>query len=137
MHKVVLDTNIYLSAILFGNKPEEFIGLGKTGKIQILISEEILAEIAGILKRKFKWDDTLISDAIESIKEYTVLITPSETVNIIKLHEPDNRILECAVEGKADYIVSGDKHHILPLKEYKKIKILSASEFIAEEHICR
>ena len=135
MHKVVLDTNIYLSAILFGNKPEEIINLGKTGKIQVLVSEEILAEIAGILKRKFKWDDFLISDVIESIREYAILITPSKTVHVIKLHEPDNRILECALEGKADYIVSGDKRHILPLKEYERIKVLSASEFIAEEHI--
>jgi putative PIN family toxin of toxin-antitoxin system len=130
MHKVVLDTNIYLSAILFGKKPEKIINLAKTGKIQVLISEEILAEIAGILKRKFSWDDFLISDVIESIREYTILITPSKIVNAIKLHEPDNRILECALEGKAGYIISGDKHHILPLKEYEGIKILSASEFL-------
>ena len=130
MHKVVLDTNIYLSAILFGNKPEEIINLGKMGKIQILVSEEILAEIAGILKRKFEWDDPLISNVIDSIREYAILITPSKTVNIIKLHEPDNRILECALEGEADYIVSGDKRHILPLKEYEGIEVLSAAEVL-------
>ncbi|RZD17735.1 MAG: putative toxin-antitoxin system toxin component, PIN family [Candidatus Acididesulfobacter diazotrophicus] len=130
MHKVVLDTNIYLSAILFGKKPEEILNLAKKGKIQALISGEILTEIAGILKRKFGWDDFLISDVIESIREYAILITPSKTVNAIKTHEPDNRILECALEGKAGYIISGDKHHILPLKEYEGIKILSASEFL-------
>ncbi len=129
-HKVVLDINIYLSAILFGNKPEEIINLAKAGKIQVLVSGEILAEIAGILKRKFGWDNFLISDTIESIRVYAILITPSKTANAIKSHEPDNRILECALEGEADYIVSGDKHHILPLKEYEGIKILSAAEFL-------
>ncbi len=42
----------------------------------------------------------------------------------------DNRILECAIEGKADYIISGDKHHILPLKKFQKIRILSPSQFL-------
>jgi len=57
-------------------------------------------------------------------------VIPSLRLTVIKEDEPDNRILECAVEGKCDYIISGDEHHILPLREYKGIKILRAAEFL-------
>jgi len=130
MVKVVADTNIYLSAILFGGKPDKIRRLAREKEIELLISEQILAEIAGILKRKFDWLDSQISQTIDSIRITTTLITPKYTLNVIKKHNPDNRILECAVEGGAQYIVSGDKHHLLPLKEWKGIKIISPSEFL-------
>lgn len=130
MVKVVADTNIYLSAILFGGKPDKIRRLAREKEIELLISEQILAEIAGILKRKFDWLDSQISQTIDSIRTTTTLITPKYTLNVIKKHNPDNRILECAVEGGAQYIVSGDKHHLLPLKGWKGIKIISPSEFL-------
>ena len=130
MIKVVADTNIYLSAILFGGKPDKIRRLAREKEIELLISEQILAEIAGILKRKFDWLDSQISQTIESIRNSTTLITPKYTLNVIKKHNPDNRILECAIEGDTQYIVSGDKHHLLPLKEWKEIKIISPSEFL-------
>lgn len=130
MLKVVADTNIYISAILFGGKPEKIRELARKKKIELLISEVILAEIAEILKRKFNWPDWQISQTIESSRATTTLVTPRYTLKVIKKHDPDNRILECAVEGKAQYIVSGDKHHLLPLKEYQGIKILSPAEFL-------
>ena len=58
-----------------------------------------------------------------------ILVSPTETVNGIK-HGPDNRILECALAGKADYIVSGDKKHLLPLSEFEGIKIITASQLL-------
>ena len=60
------------------------------------------------------------------------LIIPNQTLSMTKKDEDDNRILECAVEGKVQYIVSGDKQHLLPLKEYQGVKILSAAEFLIE-----
>jgi len=130
MLKVVADTNIYISAILFGGKPEKIRKLARKKKIELLISEIILAEIAEILKRKFNWPDWQISQTMESFRATTTLITPRHTLKVIKKHDPDNRILECAAEGRAQYIVSGDKHHLLPLKEYQGTKILSPAEFL-------
>jgi len=130
MLKIVADTNIYISAILFKGKPEKIRDLAREKKIELLISETILAEIAGILKRKFNWLDWQISQTIESLKAITTLITPRCTLKVIKEHDADNRILECAVEGKAQYIVSGDKRHLLPLGEYQGIKILPLTEFL-------
>jgi len=130
MLKVVADTNIYISAILWGGKPEKIRELARKKKFELLISEVILAEIAEILKRKFNWPDWQISQTIESLRTITTLVTSRHTLKAIKKHDPDNRILECAAEGKAQYIVSGNKHHLLPLKEYQRTKILSLAEFL-------
>ena len=130
MIKVVADTNVYISAILFGGKPEEIRKLAREGKIELLISEFILAEISGVLKRKFSWSDWQISEVTKDIRDFTALITPVLTLSVIKDDEQDNRVLECAIEGKAKYIISGDEHHLQPLKEYHGIKILSPAQFL-------
>ena len=130
MIKVAADTNVYISAILFGGKPEEIRESAREGEVELLISETILAEIAGVLKRKFDWSDWQISEVIKDIRAITTLITPTSTLSVIKEDEPDNRVLECATEGKAQYIISGDEHHLQPLKQYQGIKILSPAQFI-------
>ena len=130
MIKVVADTNVYISAVLFGGKPEQIRKLAREGRIELLISENILAEIAGVLKRKFDWFDWQISELVEDIRSITTLVTPGLTLTVIKDDEPDNRLLECAIEGRAQYIISGDERHLLPLKEFQQIKILSPSQFL-------
>lgn len=130
--KVVLDTNVYISAILFGRKPEEIRKLSQEGKIELLVSEAIIAEVAEVLRRKFGWESWQISQIINEIRETTTLVIPNQTLSVIKKDEGDNRVLECAVEGKAQYIISGDKSHLLPLKEYQGIKILSPDQFLRE-----
>ncbi len=130
MIKAVADTNVYISAVLFGRRAEEVRILAREGKIELLISEDILVEIAGVLKKKFHWSDWQISEIIKEIREFTTLITPVATLSVIKEDEPDNRVLECAIEGKAQYIVLGDEHHLQRLREYQGIKILSPAQFI-------
>lgn len=130
MIKVAADTNLYISAILFGGKAEEIRRLTREGEVELLISEIILAEIAGVLKRKFNWSDWQISEVIKDIRVITTLITPTVTLSAIKEDEPDNRALEFATEGKAQYIISGDEHHLQPLKEYQGIKIVSPAQFL-------
>jgi putative PIN family toxin of toxin-antitoxin system len=135
MIKVVLDTNVYISDVLFGGKSETIRSLAKEGKIVILISEEILAELAGVLKRKFNWLDWQISELIEDIRAFASLVTPAFHLSIIKKDDQDNRFLECAIERKAQYIVSGDKRHLQGLKKYKGIEILSPDRFLEVDKI--
>lgn len=130
MIRVVADTNIYISAILFGGKPEEIRKLARQGTIELLVSETILAEITGVLKRKFGWSDWQISEVIKDIRSITTLITPVSALSVIKEDEPDNRVLECAAEGKAQYIVTGDKHHLQPLKAFRRTTILNPTQFL-------
>ena len=130
MIKVVADTNVYISAILFGGNSEEIRKLARDGEVELLISEAILAEIAGVLKRKFHWFDWQISEVIKDIRAITTLITPILTLSVIKEDESDNRVLECAAEGQAGFIISGDVHHLQPLEEYRGIRILSPADFL-------
>lgn len=129
MQKVVLDTNVYISAVLFGGNPEEIRKLSKEGKIEVLISEAIISEIADVLRRKFNWESWQISQLIDDIREVSTLIIPRQSISLIA-DDADNRILECALEGNAQYIISGDKRHLLPLKGYRDIRILSPDEFL-------
>ena len=66
------------------------------------------------------------------VLDTNTLVIPHQTLSVVKKDEDDNRILECGVEGKAQYIISGDKRHLLSLKQYQGIKILSPANFLKE-----
>jgi len=98
--KVVLDTNVYISVILFGRNPEKIRKLSKEKKIELLVSEAIIAEIAEVLRKKYNWESWQILQIINEIRETTSLVISRKTLFVIKKDDDDNRILECAVEGK-------------------------------------
>jgi putative PIN family toxin of toxin-antitoxin system len=125
---LVLDTNIYLSAILFGGKPEQIIELARQNQVRIFISEPILAEIKKVLAQKFHWGKTKISTATAEIKSLTCKIDHLPDINIISSDPPDNIILATATASQADFIISGD-HHLLDLKHFRNIPILTPSQF--------
>jgi putative PIN family toxin of toxin-antitoxin system len=127
--RVVLDTNIYISAILFGGNCEEILRLGMLKAFDILISREIINEIRGILKNKFRWSNKQIREVETYIRDITTEIIPTESLSVVQRDSSDNKIIECAVSGEAHYIVTGDRH-ILNMKEIRRIKILTPSEFL-------
>jgi putative PIN family toxin of toxin-antitoxin system len=128
--KVVFDTNIYISAFLFGGIPEQLINLAFKGRFKLFISNEILNEISSVLSKKFHYPPLRVQQIIRSVKSLTVTVTPTQTIKIIKSWPSDNRILECCQKAKANYLVSGDKKHILPLKKFKSTKIVTAEQFL-------
>jgi putative PIN family toxin of toxin-antitoxin system len=130
MTKTVVDTNILISAINYGGVSDQILDLARNKEIDLLTSPEILTEFADILHRKFEFTPERTREAVAQIQKISTLTFPVQRLNIIKKHESDNRILECAVEAKAQYIVSGDEHHLLPLGEFEGIKILSPAEFL-------
>ncbi|MEM0201320.1 MAG: putative toxin-antitoxin system toxin component, PIN family [Candidatus Micrarchaeaceae archaeon] len=130
MIKIVVDTNIFISAILFDGIPGKIIELGLEGKIQILISQEILEELTNVLQNKFNFQIDMVKSINSFIKEFVVIIYPGKKIKVIQNKESDNRVLECAIEGKVDYIITGDIKHIQILKEYRGIKILNPSQFL-------
>ncbi len=134
MLKVTLDTNVIISAILFGGKPEEIIKLASSEQLIIFISHDILAETVFILRSKFGWSNLQIEHAERMLRDIATIITPQERLKVIKKDEADNRILECALEGAADFIISGDKKHILPLRRCKQIPIVTAAAFLDHFH---
>jgi len=100
------------------------------GEIDVTISPFILKELMGTLKKDFGWSNEQIKNTIQRIKAKTISIRPKIKVSVVKEKDDDNRILECAIEGNVQYLISGDKKHLLPLKEYQGIKILSPAQFI-------
>jgi len=128
--RVVADTNVLVSALLFGGPPEQIVLAGLRGEIQLLTSSPLLKELERVLKGKFKLNLHLVRNIIEEIREVAELVVVSSHINVISYPDDDNRVLECAVDGKAEFIVTGDTKHILPLKEFRGTKILSPSEFL-------
>lgn len=129
--KVVIDTNIYLSGLAFLESfPGQILKLVRAKKIQVYCSKFILGEIERNLIIKFGYSEEMAGKFIEEILKFVQIVNPKIRVAIIKEKQDDNRILECAVEAKADFLVSGDKKHLLPLKKFRRTEILSAKEFI-------
>ena len=129
MLRVVLDTNVYVSAFVFGGPPLEILTLGIRDHIAVFVSAPILKEIQAVLQSKFEWPTRDVREALDAIDAFGSLVVPREAVAVIKDDEPDNRILECAVEGSAHVIVSGDKH-LRALRAYRRIAIMSPREFL-------
>ncbi len=130
--KVVFDTNIYLSAILFGGPPRICLELARAGDVALITSRAILLELAITLREKFLWSDKDISDVIVGISKFATIMRPQSRVDMIHEDPDDNRTLEAALEARANLIISGDKRHVLPLKTFEGIRILSAADFLKQ-----
>ena len=127
--KVVLDTNIYLSAILFGGKPRKIISLAKDKKIDVIVSPKILLEVSNKLHSKFSWNEEQVKLVIKAIGKISSVVRPKERLSVVKSDPTDNKVVECAWASKAGFIVTGDKH-LLSIGRYKKITIVSPEKFL-------
>lgn len=130
--KIVCDSNVFFSAIVFGGIIEEILNAANNREIYLYTSNTLLLELARILKEKAGWEDYKVNYTISGLKDLCFVVNPKVKVKIIKTDESDNRVLECASESGADYIVTGDKKHILPLKKFKGIPILSPRDFLSQ-----
>jgi len=132
VHKVVLDTNVLISAIAFKGKPREVFNKVLKGQMQLAISEDILNEMEGVLSgKKFRYPKGIIRSILNALEDLAEFVIPQKEVKRIKKDPNDNRILECAVEAEADFIISGD-NHLLELKQYKNIRIITPSDYLKE-----
>jgi putative PIN family toxin of toxin-antitoxin system len=127
--KVVIDTNVMISS-LWGGKPHDIIQKWVDGNILMVASREILNEYLEVFKRfNLPEDEMEALTIILANPKNTILVTPKDKINLIKADPDDNKFLECAVAGKAGYIISGDKH-LLNCAEFKHCKILTPSDFL-------
>jgi len=127
--KVVFDTNILVSALVFpGGRGEAALQRIVEEKDQLLLSKPILDELLGILGRKFARDAEALSHAAVFLTELSLPVKPRQRLRVEK-DDPDNRILECAVAGDAAIIVTGDKA-LLALREYKGVRVITLREYL-------
>lgn len=130
MKRVTLDSNIYLSALVFGGKPKRVLEMAIEGEIEVAVSDSIIGEIRLHLPGKFGWSEARTADAIESISEYAKPVAPTEMIDAVLSDADDNRVLECAVAAGSETIVTGDAD-LLRLGSYRGIEIVKVSDFLA------
>ena len=128
MIRVVPDTNVIISSVFWRGPPYEFIRRGILGEYQLVLSPEILDEVVDKLRNKFQFPEEHLQELIDTLLTHCHIVKPSSKINVVR-DKTDNKIIECAFDGKADYIISGDRD-LLDLKEYKGIKIIKTSEVL-------
>lgn len=129
--RVVLDTNVILSALVFrGGKPDQVLQRARRREIELFVSPFILGELERILQGKFRYTSTEVRERVGGIRRMATLVEPAERLDLVKAKSDDNRILECAVAAEADYLVTGDRRHLLPLRSIRGIPILAPAEFL-------
>ncbi len=129
---VVFDTNMLVASLLsLDGSPFRCLALAKRGTVQSVTCAEILAEFAEVLQRKFSYTPEQARSAADQVSKCSRLVTITSRLKVIAADPDDDKILECAVVGGADYIVSGDRRHVLPLGGYEGIIILKAADLLA------
>jgi hypothetical protein len=127
MPLLVLDSNIYISAVLFGGNPRLIIEAALSGKVGLAVSAPILEEIQDVLSRsKFGFPSAAAREIIAEIVSLAESVEPTEHVTLITEDPDDDRILECALASGADVIVSGDSH-LLSVGSFRGIPVLSSA----------
>jgi putative PIN family toxin of toxin-antitoxin system len=128
MIRVVLDSNVYVSALLFGGNPRAVLQWGQKGSYELMVCRAISDEVGRTLRFKFNWSEAQISAIAGAIWRTAQWVEPQITVTDCS-DDDDNRVLECALESNASVIVSGDRH-LLALHPYRGIAILTAKQFL-------
>lgn len=133
MKKVVLDTNVTISALFWKGPPRVIYDLIRDGKLFMLLSAEMEKEFIRVLGYpKFGLTAQEIPPFIRDLRMHSSFIETSSRIIAIPADPTDNIFLDCAVDGKADYIISGDKH-LLDLYSYNGVQILKARDFLIKE----
>ena len=125
--RVILDTNILISAFIYEGKPGQIFKLVLEKKIRAVTSSVLLSELQETLIKKFNFSEEKIKQ-INRLMERFILVYPQKQLSVIR-DEDDDRVLEAAIEGGCDFIITGDKD-LLDLGGYKEIKIVTADEFL-------
>ncbi|MBM3130417.1 MAG: putative toxin-antitoxin system toxin component, PIN family [Chloroflexi bacterium] len=131
--KAVLDTNVLVSAFL-RDKGKSAQILSQNSRFELLICEEIVAELTDVLnrpgiRRKETYLEHRVHEYLERLRASGTWVTIAEIENLIPHDPPDNTVLACAVEGGAKYLVSGNKH-LLDLKQHRRVKIVTPAQFL-------
>ena len=126
-----MDTNVVVSGLNFPGNERLVVELALRGRFELYLSPFILEEVAGVLGRKFGWDEDRVTEACRTLEKAATVIDPRRSPDVIEANEADNGILECAVEASADFLITGDRRHLLPLEKHRGVRILNAPRFLS------
>ncbi len=133
--RIVVDTNVIVSAMFWGGKPRTLVDAARAGRFEVFTSSEILAELVDVTSRP-KFDAKLAEidrprdELIE--RDFTSFVTIVEPTNRIRVvSDPDDdAVIACALAANANYIISGDDH-LLSMGDYQGITICTVDDFVS------
>jgi putative PIN family toxin of toxin-antitoxin system len=127
--RITPDSNILISALVFGGNPLRLIEMALGGEVSLFISDAILHETLRVLREKFGFSEERAARAERYISEITARVQPSNKIDAIKEDPDDNKVLECAEAAGCEYIVTGDLD-LLRLGKYGEIRIMTVRAFL-------
>ncbi len=129
--KVVFDTNVVASASFWRGAPFDCLAAWAQGRCEAVVSPALLAEYHEILEElRLDYPDRAPVEWVTALTEATTLVFPTDRASGATADPDDEMILECALAAEADYIVSGDKKHLLALRQFRGIPIISPADFL-------
>lgn len=128
--RVVFDTNILISGLLWRGKPYQCLLLARSGIVQAVYCPPMLAELTDKLRHTFGFSENRIQAVLYDLQRVAERVDIAGSLRVVAADPDDDKFIECAVAAGAAVIVSGD-HHLLDLGKYGDIQILTAAEFLA------
>lgn len=128
--RITVDTNVLVSALGWNGAEAAVIDMVLESRIELCLSAQILSEFYRVVKYpKLGFTGEEIDGFIGRILPCVLFVNPIKNIYVIDADPDDNKIIECAIAGESEFIISGDRH-LLKLSEYEGIKILRAAEFL-------
>lgn len=127
MTRVVVDSNVYVSALVFGGVPQKVLDLIQNRGVKLYVSQSIMDEVAGVLSRKFGWTQAELAQFLPPLWARCILVKPTRRLKISR-DSDDDRVLECAEAAGADFLITGNAKHFP--KAYKTTAVVSARQFL-------
>ena len=129
--RVVPDTNVIVSGWISSGAERTVLDRAQRRHFDLVIPQVVVDELRDVMPRKFYWSIQQVEHSLRGLIEVGELVATPTRVDVIQAEDADNQILACAVEHGADYLVTGDRKHLLPIGEFEGVKILRAPEFLA------
>lgn len=132
--RITADTNVLISSTFWAGASDKIIEKVESKEVELVLSEELIQEFIGVLgyeeiQKKIRHKNLEMRRTVEKIISLSTIVQPSQNFSVVKDDPKDDKIIDCAVEGNVDYIVSQD-NHLLKLKEFQGIKIVKPEEFL-------
>lgn len=129
-HVVVFDTNVLFSGIGWKGAPFQCLESARAGLVEAVTCREIIDELSEKLGAKLGMPPDMIGETIAELLMFHRVVTISGELRVVAADPDDDKVVECAVVGRATHVVSGDRRHLLPLGTYEGIQIVGPAEFV-------
>ena len=129
---VVYDTNILISGMVWGGIPYDSIELAMTDRVEDVTCTEILTEFNNKLTTKLEYSQFRTSRIVTRLLGFLRMVKITNQLEVITTDPDDNKVIECALVSGATHIVTGDRKHLLPLRNYHGIFVVTAADILEQ-----